>query len=54
MHNITDVLNGFVMQKTDFPFIYIILDDASIDGKQEVVGNLKQLIPWNVKKYILW
>lgn len=34
---ITDTLNGFVMQKTDFPFVCTIMDDASTDGEQEVI-----------------
>ncbi len=34
---ITDALNGFVMQGTDFPFVCCIVDDASTDGEQEVI-----------------
>ena len=34
---ITDALNGFVMQKTKFPFVCIIVDDASTDGEQDVI-----------------
>lgn len=34
---ITDALNGFVMQQTDFPFVCTIMDDASTDGEQEVI-----------------
>lgn len=34
---ITDALNGFVMQETDFPFVCCIIDDASTDGEQEVI-----------------
>ena len=34
---ITDTLNGFVMQETDFPFVCCIIDDASSDGEQEVI-----------------
>lgn len=34
---ITDALNGFVMQKTNFPFVAVIIDDASTDGEQEVI-----------------
>lgn len=34
---IADALNGFVMQQTDFPFIAVIIDDASTDGEQEVI-----------------
>ena len=34
---ITDTMNGFCMQKTNFPFICCIVDDASTDGEQEVI-----------------
>ena len=34
---ITDTMNGFTMQQTDFPFVCCILDDASTDGEQEVI-----------------
>ena len=36
---ITDALNGFVMQKTDFPFLTLVFDDASTDGEQELLKN---------------
>lgn len=34
---ITETLNGFVIQKTDFPYICCIVDDASTDGEQNVI-----------------
>ena len=34
---ITDTVNGFCMQKTDFPFVSCIFDDASTDGEPEVI-----------------
>jgi glycosyltransferase involved in cell wall biosynthesis len=34
---ITDALNGFAMQQTDFPFVTVVIDDASTDGEQEVI-----------------
>jgi len=34
---ITDAMNGFVMQQTDFPFVCTIIDDASTDGEQDVI-----------------
>ncbi len=34
---ILDALNGFVMQKTNFPFVCLVMDDASSDGEQEVI-----------------
>lgn len=32
-------MNGFCMQKTSFPYLAIVLDDASTDGEQEVVRH---------------
>lgn len=34
---ILDALNGFVMQKTNFPFVCLVMDDASTDGEPEVI-----------------
>lgn len=34
---IVDAMNGFCMQETSFPFICVIMDDASTDGEQEVI-----------------
>lgn len=34
---ITNAMNGFVMQQTDFPYVCCIVDDASTDGEQEVI-----------------
>lgn len=34
---IQETLNGFAIQNTDFPFICIVVDDASTDGNQEVI-----------------
>lgn len=34
---ILDTLNGFVMQQTNFPFVAMVIDDASTDGEQEVI-----------------
>lgn len=34
---ICDTLNGFVKQRTDFPYICCIFDDASTDGEQNIV-----------------
>lgn len=36
---ITDAMNGFVMQVTTFPFVCAIIDDASVDGEQEVIRS---------------
>ena len=29
---IVDAMNGFAMQQTEFPYVCIIVDDASTDG----------------------
>lgn len=34
---IEDAMRGFVMQKTDFPYMAAVVDDASTDGEQEVI-----------------
>lgn len=39
---ITDALNGFTMQQTDFPFVCCIVDDASTDGEQQVIMKYVQ------------
>lgn len=36
---ITDALNGFCMQETNFPFVCCVVDDASTDGEQEVINK---------------
>lgn len=34
---IQDTLNGIAMQKTNFPFVNIVLEDNSTDGEQEII-----------------
>ena len=34
---IKDTMDGFCLQQTSFPFVCLILDDASTDGEQEVI-----------------
>lgn len=36
---IQQCLDGFVMQKTDFPFAALVVDDASTDNEQEVLWD---------------
>ena len=36
---ITDTMIGFAIQQTSFPFVAVIIDDASTDGEQEVIRN---------------
>lgn len=34
---ITDAMNGFCLQQTDFPYVCTIMDDASNDGEPDVI-----------------
>ncbi len=34
---IEDAMNGFTMQETTFPYVCMIVDDASTDGEQDVI-----------------
>lgn len=34
---ILDALNGITMQETSFPFVVLVVDDASTDGEQDVI-----------------
>lgn len=36
---IEDTLNGFVMQQTTFPYVCLIIDDASTDGEQQLIKS---------------
>lgn len=47
-----DALDGIVNQKTNFPFIAIIHDDASTDGSQEIIKEYADKYP-NIIKPIL-
>ena len=38
-HYIFETLDGFCNQSTDFPYVCIIIDDASTDGEQAVIQN---------------
>lgn len=46
---IRQCLDGFIMQKTDFPFIAVIHDDASTDGTAEVVKEYEKKYPTVIK-----
>lgn len=39
---IEDAMNGFCKQRTNFPFVCTIVDDASTDNEQEVISNYLQ------------
>ena len=34
---IEDALNGFISQETTFPFVCLVIDDASSDGEQDII-----------------
>lgn len=53
---IEDAMNGFCMQKTTFPFLTIICDDASTDGEPEVIRDYlqKNFMLSSVSGYQLW
>lgn len=36
---IQDTLNGVAMQKTNFPFVEVVIDDCSTDGEQEIIKS---------------
>jgi glycosyltransferase involved in cell wall biosynthesis len=42
---IRDALEGFVMQKTDFPYEVIVHDDASTDGTADIVREYERKYP---------
>ncbi len=40
-----DCFEGFVMQKTNFPFVAIVHDDASTDGSAEIIREYERKYP---------
>ena len=46
---IHNALDGFIMQKTHFPFEVIIHDDASTDGNQDVIKKYANMYPNIIK-----
>lgn len=42
-------LEGFVLQKTNFPFEVLIHDDASTDNSQEIIRNYEKKYPYIIK-----
>ena len=36
---IVDAMNGFTMQQTNFPFVCVIVDDASTDGELDIIHD---------------
>ena len=46
---IRDALEGFVMQKTNFPFVAIVHDDASTDGTPDIICEYAAKYPDIIK-----
>ncbi|MGP4789294.1 glycosyltransferase family 2 protein [Psychrobacter sp. 1Y11] len=46
---IRDALNGFLMQKTDYPFEVLIHDDASRDNTADIIRDYEQRYPHIIK-----
>lgn len=36
---IVETMNGFCMQQSNFPYVCVIMDDASTDGEQQIIDN---------------
>ncbi len=48
---IRDALNGFVCQKTQFPFEVLVHDDASTDDTKEIILEYQRRFPTIIKPY---
>ena len=46
---IEDALKGFVIQKTDFPFCALIVDDCSTDGTANIIRSYEKKYPEIIK-----
>ena len=44
-----DCLEGFVMQKTNFPFVAVIHDDASTDASAAIIREYEENFPNIIK-----
>lgn len=49
---IKDALEGFVMQKTNFPFIVVVHDDKSTDGTTDIILEYAQKYPDLIHPFI--
>jgi glycosyltransferase involved in cell wall biosynthesis len=50
---IRDALEGFIMQRTTFPFVIVILDDASTDGNPEIIREYEKKYPKLFRCFLL-
>ncbi len=48
---ISDCINGFIMQKTDFPFEVLIHDDASTDRTLDIVLSYQKKYPFLIRVF---
>lgn len=46
---IEDALKGFVMQQTSFPFVAVVVDDASTDGTEDIIRKYEAQYPEIIK-----
>jgi glycosyltransferase involved in cell wall biosynthesis len=46
---IEDAIKGIVMQKTDFPFLAVVIDDCSTDGTADIVRRYETKHPGKIK-----
>ena len=46
---IEDALKGFVMQKTNFPFVAVVVDDASTDRTADIIRKYEKEYPDIIK-----
>lgn len=50
---LADALEGFVMQKTTFPFVAVVIDDCSTDGTADVLREYEKKYPDIIKAVYL-
>ena len=50
---LADALEGFVMQKTNFPFVAVVIDDFSTDGTADVLRQYEAKYPDIIKAVYL-
>ena len=46
---IRDALDGFLSQRTDFPYEILINDDASTDGTADIIREYEQKYPEKIR-----